>query len=140
MRRGADGRTETGRTREFTIDEQLRTDFAKAGILRQAQGVLRAYSLQNLQTSPDPQRTFGTSEPLQVMFVADLGPGAATASPEVELVSVAKAVINQDAWFGVPGGVAREVYVFVALVFFLFNFGMSTASRRLESQLGVGKR
>jgi general L-amino acid transport system permease protein len=57
-----------------------------------------------------------------------------------ELVSVAKAVINQDAWFGVPGGVAREVYVFVALIFFLFNFGMSTASRRLESQLGVGKR
>lgn len=57
-----------------------------------------------------------------------------------ELVSVAKAVINQDTWFGVPGGVAREVYIFVALIFFIFNFGMSTASRRLESQLGVGKR
>jgi general L-amino acid transport system permease protein len=57
-----------------------------------------------------------------------------------ELVSVAKAVINQDSWFGVPGGVAREVYVFVALIFFIFNFGMSTASKGLESRLGVGKR
>ena len=57
-----------------------------------------------------------------------------------ELVSVAKAVINQDTWFGVPGGVAREVYIFVALIFFVFNFGMSTASKGLENKLGVGKR
>lgn len=57
-----------------------------------------------------------------------------------ELVNVAKTVINQDSWFGVPGGVAREVYVFVALIFFIFNFGMSIASRSLENKLGVGKR
>jgi general L-amino acid transport system permease protein len=58
----------------------------------------------------------------------------------LELVGVAKSVIQQPEWLGVPGGVAREVYLFVALVFFIFSFGMSTASRRLESQLGVGKR
>ncbi len=58
----------------------------------------------------------------------------------LELVGVAKAVINQPEWLGVPGGVAREVYLFVALVFFVFSFGMSSASRRLEQQLGVGKR
>jgi ABC-type amino acid transport system permease subunit len=32
------------------------------------------------------------------------------------------------------------VYLFVALVFFIFSFGMSTASRRLEIKLGVGKQ
>lgn len=58
----------------------------------------------------------------------------------LELVGVAKAVINQPEWLGVPGGVAKEVYLFVALVFFVFSFGMSSASRRLERQLGVGKR
>jgi general L-amino acid transport system permease protein len=58
----------------------------------------------------------------------------------LELVGVAKSVIQQPEWLGVPGGVAREVYLFVALVFFIFSFGMSTASRRLETKLGVGKR
>jgi len=58
----------------------------------------------------------------------------------LELVGVAKSVIQQPEWLGTPGGVAREVYLFVALVFFIFSFGMSTASRRLESRLGVGKR
>jgi general L-amino acid transport system permease protein len=58
----------------------------------------------------------------------------------LELVGVAKSVIQQPEWLGTPGGVAREVYLFVALVFFIFSFGMSTASRRLETRLGVGKR
>ena len=58
----------------------------------------------------------------------------------LELVGVAKAVIQQPEWLGVPGGVSREVYLFVALIFFIFSFGMSTASRRLEAKLGVGKR
>lgn len=58
----------------------------------------------------------------------------------LELVAVGRAVIQQPAWLGVTGGVAKEVYVFVALVFFIFSFGMSFASRRLESKLGFGKR
>jgi general L-amino acid transport system permease protein len=58
----------------------------------------------------------------------------------LELVGVAKAVIQQPEWLGVPGGVSRQVYLFVALVFFIFSFGMSAASRRLEAKLGVGKR
>jgi len=58
----------------------------------------------------------------------------------LELVAVGKAVIQQPEWLGVPGGVAKEVYVFVAFVFFIFSFGMSFASRRLESKLGFGKR
>jgi general L-amino acid transport system permease protein len=58
----------------------------------------------------------------------------------LELVAVGKAVIQQPEWIGVSGGVAKEVYVFIALVFFIFSFGMSFASRRLESKLGFGKR
>lgn len=58
----------------------------------------------------------------------------------LELVGVAKSVIQQPEWLGTPGGVAKEVYIFVALVFFIFSFGMSFASRKLETQLGVGKR
>lgn len=58
----------------------------------------------------------------------------------LELVAVGKAVIQQPEWLGVPGGVAKEVYVFVAIVFFIFSYGMSFASRRLETKLGFGKR
>ncbi len=58
----------------------------------------------------------------------------------VDLVGVAQVVIKQPDWIDVQGGITSEVYVFVALVFFLFSFGMSSASRRLESRLGVGKR
>jgi general L-amino acid transport system permease protein len=58
----------------------------------------------------------------------------------LELVGVAKSVITQPEWLTVPGGVAKEVYIFVAVVFFIFSFGMSSASRKLETKLGVGKR
>jgi len=58
----------------------------------------------------------------------------------VDLLGVAQVVIKQPDWIPIQGGITQEVYVFVALVYFLFSFGMSTASRRLESQLGVGKR
>ena len=35
---------------------------------------------------------------------------------------------------------ARELFVFVALVFWVFTYGMSYVSRRVERQLGVGER
>lgn len=57
-----------------------------------------------------------------------------------ELVGIAQVVIQQQEWMGIPGGISREVYVFVATVFFIFSYGMSYASRRLEKQLGVGRR
>jgi general L-amino acid transport system permease protein len=58
----------------------------------------------------------------------------------LELVAVGKAVIQQPEWLGVPGGVAKEVYVFIAIVFFIFSYGMSFASKKLESKLGFGNR
>lgn len=57
-----------------------------------------------------------------------------------ELLGVARAVIQQPTWLGVPGGITKEVYLFTALVYFIFSYGMSVASRRLEASLGVGKR
>lgn len=57
-----------------------------------------------------------------------------------DLLGIGRAVIQQPEWLTISGGVTREVYVFVALVYFVFSFGMSWASRRLETQLGVGHR
>ena len=37
-------------------------------------------------------------------------------------------------------GSQREVYIFIALLFWVFTYSMSYASRKLESALGVGKR
>ena len=37
-------------------------------------------------------------------------------------------------------GSQREVYIFIALLFWVFTYSMSYASRKLESALGVGQR
>lgn len=57
-----------------------------------------------------------------------------------EFLGIARVVIQQPEWIQIPGGITREVYLFVAVVYFIFSYGLSTASRRLEAQLGVGKR
>ena len=35
---------------------------------------------------------------------------------------------------------AKEVFIFIALVFWVFTYGMSYVSRRIEQHLGVGER
>ncbi len=57
----------------------------------------------------------------------------------LDLLGVAKSTIQQPAWLGVAGGVTKEVYLFAALVYFIFSFGMSYASKRLEGQLRAGR-
>ncbi len=57
-----------------------------------------------------------------------------------DLLGIAKSVIQQPEWIKVAGGVTREVYVFIAVIYFIFSYGMSWASRQLETQLGVGRR
>jgi len=55
----------------------------------------------------------------------------------VELLAVGKAVLNANVeWLLLD----KEVYVFVAAVFWVFTYAMSYASRRLERTLGVGER
>jgi general L-amino acid transport system permease protein len=58
----------------------------------------------------------------------------------LDLLGVARSAIQQPDWLGVPGGITKEVYLFTALVYFVFSYGMSVASRRLEANLGVGQR
>lgn len=57
-----------------------------------------------------------------------------------DLLNAARSILVQPAWSKIEGGITREVYLAVALVYLIFSFGMSWASRRLEQQLGVGKR
>lgn len=55
----------------------------------------------------------------------------------VELLAVGKTILNSN-----PEWLLRdkEVYLFVAAVFWIFTYSMSYASRRLEVALGVGER
>ena len=58
----------------------------------------------------------------------------------LELLGIAKSVIEQSQWKTLPGGVVFEVFIFTALIYFVFTYTMSLASRRLEQALGVGRR
>ncbi|MCC6454987.1 MAG: amino acid ABC transporter permease [Caldilineaceae bacterium] len=58
----------------------------------------------------------------------------------LDILGVARSVVQQPAWLGVPGGITKEVYLFTALLYFLFAYGMSFASRRLEAHLSTGQR
>jgi general L-amino acid transport system permease protein len=54
----------------------------------------------------------------------------------LELLGISRSVLAQSESFGA----AFEVYVFVAVIFFVLCYAMSQASYRLERQLGVGVR
>ena len=58
----------------------------------------------------------------------------------LDLLGVARSVIQQPTWLGVPGGITKEIYLFVGLVYFIFSFGMSIASKRLERDLRAGNQ
>lgn len=57
----------------------------------------------------------------------------------LDLLGVAGSVIQQPEWLGVPGGITKEVYLFTGLLYFIFSYGMSFASKRLEAQLNTGR-
>ena len=54
----------------------------------------------------------------------------------LDILGIAKAVTGQKEFIGLH----KEVYAFAALIFFIFCYTMSYASRRLEQTLGVGER
>ncbi|MBX2999075.1 MAG: amino acid ABC transporter permease [Caldilineaceae bacterium] len=58
----------------------------------------------------------------------------------VDLLGIARSIIQQPDWVNTPGGITREVYVSIAVIYFIFSYGMSWSSRQLEARLGVGKR
>jgi general L-amino acid transport system permease protein len=55
----------------------------------------------------------------------------------LELLAVGKAVLQTNQEWLLRD---KEVYLFIAVVFWIFTFAMSYASRRLETTLGVGER
>ncbi len=57
-----------------------------------------------------------------------------------DFLDSARSILVQPAWSKIEGGITREVYLAVALVYLIFSFGMSWASRRIEQDLGIGKR
>jgi general L-amino acid transport system permease protein len=57
----------------------------------------------------------------------------------VDLLGAAQSVVGQPQWLGTPGGVWRETLLFIALIYWVFSFSISRASRRIEQQLNVGK-
>jgi general L-amino acid transport system permease protein len=57
-----------------------------------------------------------------------------------DFLSSGRSILVQPAWSNIAGGITREVYLSIALVYFVVSFGMSWASRRIERELGVGKR
>lgn len=54
-----------------------------------------------------------------------------------ELLFIGRSIINSD-----PAFIQRqlEVFIFIAFLFWIISYVMSSASRQLESQLGVGER
>jgi general L-amino acid transport system permease protein len=55
----------------------------------------------------------------------------------LELLAVGKAVLQTNQEWLLRD---KEVYLFIAVVFWIFTYSMSYASRRLETALGVGER
>lgn len=54
----------------------------------------------------------------------------------LDLLGVAKSILSQPAYIGLQ----KEVYLFAALIYFVFSYAMSSASRHLEHTTGVGQR
>ena len=53
----------------------------------------------------------------------------------IDLLGVAKSVIANPDWLGLQA----EVYLFAAVIYFVFCYAMSDASQDIETDLGVGK-
>jgi general L-amino acid transport system permease protein len=64
----------------------------------------------------------------------------ATIIGSLELLGIAKSVIEQAQWKSITGGVVFEVFSFTAVVYVVFTYSMSRVSRRLEYTRGVGTR
>jgi len=53
-----------------------------------------------------------------------------------DILGIGKAVLGNPDYIGT----SREVYLFIAAVFWILSYGMSYASQRLETALGLGER
>ena len=53
----------------------------------------------------------------------------------IDLLGVARSVIANPDWFGLQA----EVYLFAAIIYFVFSYSMSYGSQEIEAALGVGE-
>ncbi len=53
----------------------------------------------------------------------------------IDLLGIAKSVIANTDWLGLQA----EVYLFAAIIYFVFSYSMSYVSQKIETALGVGK-
>ena len=53
----------------------------------------------------------------------------------IDLLGVARSVIANPDWFGLQA----EVYLFAAIIYFVFSYSMSYVSQEIETALGVGE-
>ncbi len=54
----------------------------------------------------------------------------------LDLLGIARSVIANPDWLGLQA----EVYIFAALIYFIFSYSMSHTSKKIEMALGIGKR
>lgn len=54
----------------------------------------------------------------------------------LEVVNIGNSVVSNPEWLGL----VKEVFFFIALLYFTFSYAMSYISRRIEKALGVGER
>ncbi|MFQ6033329.1 MAG: amino acid ABC transporter permease [Candidatus Bipolaricaulia bacterium] len=54
----------------------------------------------------------------------------------LDLLNIGRSVLSNPDWLGL----AREVFLFAAVIYWVFSYSMSYASRRIEQALGVGER
>jgi general L-amino acid transport system permease protein len=57
-----------------------------------------------------------------------------------DLLGAAEGVVGQPEWLGTPGGVWRETFLFIALIYWVISFTMSRSSKKIEENLNVGKQ
>jgi general L-amino acid transport system permease protein len=55
-----------------------------------------------------------------------------------DLLGMAQAINTQPQWLGIAGGVWRETFFVIAVVYWIFSFTMSRTARQIESRLNVG--
>ena len=55
-----------------------------------------------------------------------------------DLLGMAQAINTQPQWLGIAGGVWRETFFVIAVIFWIFSFTMSRTARQIESRLNVG--
>lgn len=54
-----------------------------------------------------------------------------------DLLGMAQAINTQPQWLGIAGGVWRETFFVIAVVYWIFSFTMSRTARQIESRLNV---